>query len=285
MSKILVTGANGQLGTSLQAMTKSFPGFEFLFTDVMELDITQKEQLQNFFTDKRPDFLINCAAYTAVDKAEEEIALARKLNEDACENLAAVCRDFKTTMIHISTDFVFDGQSNQPYSENDASNPLSVYGNTKLQGELKIQSVFEDYLIIRTAWLYADEGHNFVKTILRKGRETGKLKVVYDQIGCPTYAADLAQAIMYIISSGSSHRGVFHYSNEGAISWYDFAQAITDLAAIACEIEAVPSAEFPTPAIRPNYSVLDKSKIKKAFDMDIPYWRTSLKKCIEHINN
>ncbi|MBT3935961.1 MAG: dTDP-4-dehydrorhamnose reductase [Bacteroidetes bacterium] len=285
MSLILVTGSDGQLGRSIKVIANQYPNFDFIFTDVGQLDITNQDQINQFFHDKRPSYLINCAAYTAVDKAETEIELAKQLNVEACRMLANACKEYETTLIHISTDFVFDGQKNQPYIEEDATEPVSAYGKSKLAGEKTIVDKLDDFVIFRTAWLYSEYGHNFVKTIMNKGAELGKLKVVYDQIGTPTYALDLAKAICDVISIPCFSRGIFHFTNEGVISWYDFAKAIVEIADIECEIQPIPSVEFPTPAVRPKYSVLDKTSLKSTYSMQIPYWRDSLKKCIKNLKN
>lgn len=283
--KILVTGAYGQLGNEIKEQTTRFPDWEFLFTDVDTLDITNEENVQSFFDENHPDFILNCAAYTAVDKAESDYENAEKINALAPQILAKQAKFTGARIIHVSTDYVFDGTACKPYSETDSVNPQSVYGSTKLKGEQNCCAENPNSLIIRTSWLYSSFGNNFVKTMLRRGKEHGQLNVVYDQIGTPTYAADLAEAMLSIIqlSEKDPERfipGIYHYSNEGVSSWYDFAQSIFEIAGVTCNVFPVISAEFPTPAKRPHYSVLNKWKIKNTFDLNIPYWRDSVKNCI-----
>jgi len=285
MKNILLTGANGQLGNEFKKISKNFPDTRFLFTDIDELNITNEKALAGFFSDKRFDVLINCAAYTAVDKAEDEPERADLINRQAVKNLALICKEKNIRLIHFSTDFVFDGQKNTPYTETDRPAPVSVYGKTKLAGELEIINICTDYLIIRTSWLYSAFGNNFVKTILNKAETTGRLRVVYDQIGNPTHAYDLAIAVMIIIFHENYRKsGVYHFSGEGAVSWFDFACTIVELAGIACETEAVRSHEFVSKAVRPPYSVLDKTKIKNDFGIKIPWWQSSLKNCLKEMN-
>jgi len=282
--RILITGANGQLGNEFRQLALNNNNMYFEFTDVNELNITQSDELEAYFSGKHFDYLINCAAYTAVDKAEEEASLANLINVDACEMLALACKKHGICLIHISTDFVFDGKQTGAYSENDIANPLSVYGKSKYDGEKIIIENCNNSLIIRTSWLYSSYGNNFVKTIIKKGTETGKLKVVFDQIGSPTYAADLAEAIFYIVLHHKIEGHVlYHYANEGAVSWYDFAMAIVEIANINCTISPVRSWEYPAKAIRPANSLFDKTKIKNDFGIEIPYWRTSLEKCIKKL--
>ena len=285
MKNILLTGANGQLGNEFKKISKNFPDTRFLFTDIDELNITNEKALVGFFSDKRFDVLINCAAYTAVDKAEDEPERADLINRQAVKNLALICKEKNIRLIHFSTDFVFDGQKNIPYTETDRPAPVSVYGKTKLDGELEIINICTDYLIIRTSWLYSAFGNNFVKTIINKAETTGHLRVVYDQIGNPTHAYDLAIAVMKIIFHENYRKsGVYHFSGEGAVSWFDFACTIVELAGIACETEAVRSHEFVSKAVRPPYSVLDKTKIKNDFGIKIPWWQSSLKNCLKEMN-
>lgn len=283
MSKILVTGSNGQLGSSIKKYVKNYPDHEFIFTDIDELDICKSDKIDQFFHDKRLDYVINCAAYTAVDKAETDYELAMMLNATSCFYLAEACKKYNAFLIHISTDFVFDGSKNEPYTEIDLPKPISVYGKSKLAGEVHIQNVLDDFIIIRTAWLYSDFGHNFVKTMMKYGRERGELRVVNDQSGAPTYASDLAGVILELINQDCKFKGIYHYTNEGVISWYDFAVAIIELSEINCDVEAITTKEFPTDAVRPAYSVLDKSRIKNDYQIKIPYWRDSLIKCIENL--
>lgn len=283
MKNILVTGADGQLGSCLKLISKNFSGIAFTFTDGKDLDITNLASVKKKFSTSDYDFCINCAAYTAVDKAEEEELKAEKVNAEGARNLATACKASKTVLIHISTDFVFNGESNQPYTENDETNPISAYGRTKLNGELEIAAILKQHYIIRTSWLYSAFGNNFVKTILRLGKERDRLSVISDQVGTPTYAIDLANTIMEIIVSSTSNYGVYHYSNEGVASWYDFAKAIFDIKKMELDLEPIPTKNYPTPAARPFYSVLNKGKIKNNFSVKIPYWRTSLENCLRQL--
>ena len=287
MKKILVTGGNGQLGLELKDITSKFPEYEFIFTDIDELDITNKQQVELFFQTNTPDFCINCAAYTAVDKAEDEPEKAELINVYSSELLAKNCSKHNTSLIHISTDYVFDGTNYQPYKERDIPNPNSVYGKTKLQGEQRVVKYATKALIIRTSWLYSAYGNNFVKTMLRLGRQRDELGVVVDQVGTPTYAGDLAMVIMEIISHNYMQKGsdIYHYSNEGVISWYDFAQAIFRNSGISCNVNAIESSAFPAKANRPFYSVLNKSKIKTDFNLSIPYWLDSLIKVLKQLKS
>jgi dTDP-4-dehydrorhamnose reductase len=282
MKKVLVTGANGQLGSDLRAISPLYKELEFNFTDVDELDISNRDVLDNFFKNAGVDFVINCAAYTQVDKAETDTELALLLNAVAPGYLAELSVKYRFKLIHISTDFVFDGNQNTPYSEQDEAKPIGYYGVTKLAGEKSVLQKSPASIIIRTAWLYSSFGNNFIKTMLRLGRERGFVNVVYDQIGTPTYARDLATCILHIISDPkiSNFSGLFHYSNEGAISWYDLAKAIFDIRGMDCKVKPLRTIEFPTPAKRPAYSVLDKAKIKTTFGLEIPYWRDSLMECL-----
>ncbi len=287
--KILVTGAYGQLGSELKGLEKQFPDYGFIFTDVDSLDITNDAAVASFFENLQPCYVINCAAYTAVDKAEEEPMIAEKINAEAPAILAKYSKLFNSKLIHISTDYVFDGSATQPYSESDEVNPQGVYGRTKLQGELNCITENTEAIVIRTSWLYSSFGNNFLKTMLRLGVVRENLKVVFDQVGTPTYAADLARAIIEIIrvskkDSAKFLPGVYHYSNEGAISWYDFAKAIFEIRGVRCDVHPVLSVEFPTIVKRPHFSVLNKSKIRDTFGLKIPYWRDSLKECIEKLN-
>lgn len=286
--KIVVTGANGQLGSEIKKKSALFTGFNFVFTDIGELDITDWKAVETFFDRESPDFLINCAAYTAVDVAETDEELAELLNTKVPAWLGKIGKQEHCKVIHLSTDYVFDGTSCVPYKENDLVNPESVYGRTKLNGEIALLKEDPSAMIIRTAWLYSSFGKNFARTMIRLGRERDELKVVFDQIGSPTYAGDLAEAILTVISKTAGSEaawkpGIYHYSNEGVCSWYDFAKAIHEQAGIDCAVRPVTTDEYPTPAKRPAYSVLNKSKIKRTFDLEIPYWRDSLKTCIEEI--
>ncbi len=285
MTKILVTGSNGQLGSELREIAQDYPDINFLFTDIEELDLTDNNQLEKMFSENKFNFCINCAAYTAVDRAEDEPEKAMLVNHESVKNLTIACNAADTLLIHISTDYVFDGTNHKPYNEDDVVAPNSVYGNSKLLGELAVTTNSQKCIIIRTSWLYSEYGNNFVKTMLRLGEEREVLGVVADQVGTPTYAADLALAIMNIIEEidGFSGKEIYHYSNEGAISWYDFAKAIMDYAELDCEINAIESKDFPAKANRPFYSVLSKEKIKNDFNITIPYWLDSLKVMMDNL--
>lgn len=280
---ILVTGCNGQLGNEIQLLEREYPQHQWFNTDVQELDITDVNAIRQFVLEHQIDGIINCAAYTAVDKAEEQEELCTKLNAEAPAYLASAVGSRGGWMIQISTDYVFDGTNHVPYVEDDDTCPNSVYGRTKLVGELNVQKLCEKSMIIRTAWLYSTFGNNFVKTMIRLGKERSELGVIFDQIGTPTYAHDLAHVIMTVVRKGIVP-GVYHFTNEGVISWYDFAKAIHRIAGIkTCHVKPLHTAEYPTPARRPHYSVLDKTKIKKVYGIEIPYWEDSLKDCLEKI--
>ena len=280
---ILITGCNGQLGNEMQLLEKDNPQHQWFNTDVQELDITDVDAIRSFVQEHQIDGVVNCAAYTAVDKAEENEELCTKLNAEAPAYLASAVGSRGGWMIQISTDYVFDGTSHIPYVEDDETCPNSVYGRTKLVGELNVQKLCEQSMIIRTAWLYSAFGNNFVKTMIRLGKERPELGVIFDQIGTPTYARDLAVAIMTAINKGIVP-GLYHFSDEGVISWYDFTKAIHRIAGITtCHVRPLHTAEYPTPARRPHYSVLDKTKIKKVYGIEIPYWEDSLKDCIEKL--
>lgn len=282
---ILVTGANGQLGKELQVLAPDFPSCNFLFVAKDDLNIAEAAATEEYFAEQRIDFCINCAAYTAVDKAESEPDNAFLINGIAVATLAAVCKEHDTRLIHISTDYVFDGTATQPYKETDQTNPVSVYGRSKLQGEVSAIENCPSAIIIRTAWLYSSFGKNFVKTMLRLMQERESINVVNDQLGCPTYAADLAAAIIQIIVSGQSKDkpGIYHYANAGITNWYEFAVAIKDLSGSTCAVNPITTAEYPTAAKRPAYSVLDTSKITSTFHLAIPAWQKSLKSCLQLI--
>ena len=282
---ILITGCNGQLGNEMQLLEKDNPQHQWFNTDVQELDITDVDAIRSFVQEHQIDGVVNCAAYTAVDKAEENEELCTKLNAEAPAYLASAVGSRGGWMIQISTDYVFDGTSHIPYVEDDETCPNSVYGRTKLVGELNVQKLCEQSMIIRTAWLYSAFGNNFVKTMIRLGKERPELGVIFDQIGTPTYARDLAVAIITAINKGVV-QGLYHFSNEGVISWYDFAKAIHRIAGITtCHVKPLHTAEYPTPARRPHYSVLDKTKIKKVYGIEIPYWEESLRDCIEKLKS
>jgi dTDP-4-dehydrorhamnose reductase len=283
--KVLVTGGDGQLGSALKRLSGEYKDHAFTFIDIQTLDLTDPAATAAFLAATRPAILINCAAYTAVDKAESEPGLAIAVNAIAPGELARICSQSGIRFIHISTDYVFDGKSFIPYKETDPVNPVSVYAKSKLDGELKILEQDVKGVILRTSWLYSEYGQNFVKTILKKGKDLGKLRVVYDQVGGPTYAGDLARAILDILPevANTSSMDIYHYANEGVISWYDFAQAIIEISGISCIIEPVETAAYPTPAQRPPYSVFNKTKFREKFNLPIPYWKTGLKECIMKI--
>jgi len=286
--KILVTGSTGQLGSEIKALSSIYPELEFVFTNSSELDICNQVKLTEFVKDNGFKGIINCAAYTAVDKAEQNAGIAGLVNAKAVGHLVAVSQRCQIKLIHISTDYVFDGNSNRPYTERMPVCPLGAYGKTKRAGEMEILYSPSNSIIIRTSWLYSSFGNNFVKTMLRLGEERESLSVVYDQVGTPTYARDLAQVCLNIISQPGriDLKGkLYHYSNEGVASWYDFAQAIMDMAGIDCKLNPIESKDYPTPTRRPAYSVLNKAKIKADFGIDIPHWRTSLKACMSIIKN
>lgn len=282
--KILVTGANGQLGRELQTtLEKENPGLT-TYTDVDTLDITNAKAVSEFITSNEFTHIINCAAFTSVDKAETEQTKCYQINTEAVRNIAMAASEIGAKVVHISTDYVFDGKSYRPYNEADKVNPVSAYGTSKRKGEMALLSFCPDAIILRTAWLYSPHGHNFVKTMLSLGEKNKELRVVYDQIGSPTSATDLAEAIRTVIMSRQWLAGIYHFTNEGVASWYDFAKQIHKFAGIdSCKITPITTDLYPTPATRPHYSVLDKSKIKKTFGITIPYWSDSLKQCIERI--
>ena len=281
---ILITGCNGQLGNEMQLLEKENPQHTYFNTDVAELDITDQQAIERFVDEHSIDGIVNCAAYTAVDKAEANETLCQLLNAEAPAYLAHAVGRRGGWMIQISTDYVFDGTKHTPYVEDDETCPNSVYGRTKLVGELNVGKLCERSMIIRTAWLYSTFGNNFVKTMIRLGNEKPELGVIFDQIGTPTYAHDLARVIMTAIEQGI-RPGIYHFSNEGVTSWYDFTKAIHRLAGITtCRVRPLHTAEYPTPAARPHYSVLDKTKIKQTYGIDIPYWEESLAECIEQLS-
>jgi dTDP-4-dehydrorhamnose reductase len=289
MKRILVTGANGQLGSEIRQISDQWDIFTFLFTDIDTLDITDIQAVDKYMKEMQPDFVVNCAAYTAVDKAEQDKEAAWRLNGIAPGIIAESCSRFSVKLIHISTDYVFDGTNCIPYTEEDPVRPQGIYGITKLEGERICQSI-TDSIIIRTSWLYSSFGNNFVKTMIRLARDKDKLGVVFDQVGTPTYARDLARALITILHPAAAEPeswkpGIYHYSNEGVCSWYDFALAIHRFAGIHCLVEPIESKDFPTLAKRPHYSVLNKSKIKMTFHIDIPHWMESLQECIQIIKS
>jgi len=276
MRNILITGGKGQLATSIKEQVWNLKDYNFVFVDFDELDITKAEEVNAFFRAAKPDFCVNCAAYTAVDRAESEKDKAESINTDGAMNLAIACQKNETKLIHISTDFVFDGNLSRPYTEKDEPNPIGVYGLTKSNGEKAIKSKLKEYFILRTAWLYSEYGTNFLKTMLRLGEERKELSIVNDQFGTPTYAGDLAKVILKIITEDFQKYGTYHYSNEGVTSWYDFAKAIFEHGEKKITLRPIPTEEFPTAAKRPAYSALDKSKIKAGLDIQIAHWRDRL---------
>ncbi|WP_147676993.1 dTDP-4-dehydrorhamnose reductase [Algibacter pacificus] len=278
MTKVLVTGANGQLATCIKDVVSGHSNLTFIYTDYSELDICDLNKLEAYFKQIGDiSYCINCAAYTAVDKAEEDQQKAYQINADGAKNLAIVCKNNNSVLIHISTDFVFEGFKNTPYIETDVTKPISVYGDSKLKGEQEIIHVLENYFIFRTSWLYSEHGNNFMKTMLRLAETKKDLSIVGDQIGTPTYAGDLAKVIVSVITTKNNNYGLYHYSNEGAISWFDFAQAIFQLSKVSINLTSISTEEYPTLAARPKYSVLNKNKIKNAFKLEIPNWKDSLK--------
>ncbi len=286
MAVLLITGANGQLGNEMRCIADSDNINSYIFTDVEELDITNFSDICNFVEIHKPDFIINCAAYTAVDKAEDDNEICAKINTLAVENLANAAKIANAKIIHVSTDYVYGGDATMPYRESDTTNPKSVYGKTKLDGEIALANILpEQSITIRTSWLYSSYGRNFVKTMISLGKERESLNVVCDQRGTPTFARDLANAIMSIVKSNKFEAGIYNYSNEGECSWYEFACEIFKLAKIDCKVNAITTEQYPTKAQRPAYSVLDKSKIKRVYGLEIPEWRVSLKECIKLLNS
>jgi len=287
MATILVTGSNGQVGSELQYLAKNKSEHRWIWTDVAELDITNADHVSNFFSKHQPDFVINTAAYTAVDKAEEQVELCEKINVLGPELLAKNCLISNAKLIQISSDYVYDNEVNRPLIESDSTAPKSVYARTKLEGDLATLAVGKN-IVVRTSWVYSSFGHNFVKTMKRLGAERPALSVVDDQIGTPTYARDLAEVLIKIVEHDllgeDSLTGIYHYSNEGVCSWYDFALAIFEEEKLDCDLKPIPSSEYPTPAARPSFSVLNKRKIKAALAISIPHWRVALRNCLSAIN-
>lgn len=284
MKNVLVTGANGQLGLCVKELSIQYPKINFTFTTSKTLDITNSKALQETFSTNSFDYCVNCAAYTAVDKAETAHVQAYNVNVNGVKNLAILCKEHSIVLIHISTDFVFDGTAAVPYTEAQPTNPLSVYGKTKLKGEEEIKAVLNSYFIIRTSWLYSEYGTNFMKTMLRLGKEREELSVVSDQIGTPTYAKDLAYTILKIINQDSKTYGLYHYSNEGVTSWYGFAQQIFNFTTNTIKLNSIPTTAYPTPAIRPKYSVLSKNKIIDSLKVKVPNWEDSLQTAIKNLS-
>ncbi|MES2445746.1 MAG: dTDP-4-dehydrorhamnose reductase [Bacteroidota bacterium] len=285
MSKILVIGAAGQLGQCLKTVAAKRGIDEIVFPTEQEANILNKELLSQLLEREQPAFVINCAAYTAVDKAEDEVELCKAINETGALNLAEACLNAAATLIHVSTDFVFEGNEVKLLKEDDIANPINVYGQTKLDGELVLAKILPQHYIIRTSWLYSEYANNFVKTMLKLGAERDELNIIADQVGTPTYAIDLANAIFDVIAVNNNQYGTYHYSNEGVTSWYDFATAIFAISDTTVKVNPIPGALYPTKAKRPAFSVMDKSKIKSTFNISIPYWRDSLVECIAKLKN
>lgn len=287
---ILITGGKGQVGQCFQELAAQRPALRFLFVDVDELDITDRRAVRRFFAKNRPTWVVNCAAYTAVDKAESDPALAKKINVTGAKNLAEACTEIGIPFVHISTDYVYHNRQNTPFKEGDPESPKGVYAKTKLLGDRAALRANPLTMIIRTSWVYAHLGNNFVKTMLRLGKERPTLNVVFDQIGTPTFAPDLAEAILTIIQKVDNQEvergsigGVWHYSNEGVTSWYDFAVEVFAMSGVPCRVSPIETKDYPTPAQRPPFSVLNKSKIKATFGLQIPHWRESLGRCLEKL--
>ena len=288
--RVLITGSNGQLGSEIKELAANYKKLDFVFKDLPELDICNFEALQAFIINNNINAVINCAAYTAVDKAEEDAEIAERVNSIGVANLVNALEKVNGKLIHISTDYVFDGDHFLPYKETDPVSPIGVYGETKRAGELAVINSDIDSIVIRTSWLYSSYGNNFVKTMLRLGNEKENLGVIFDQVGTPTYARDLAKTCLEILTAVnpakiSNNGNLYHYSNEGVSSWYDFAISIMELGEVNCKVKPIQTKDYPTLAKRPQYSLLNKSKIKTDFKIDIPYWRDSLKDCIEKIKN
>ncbi|MDD2286551.1 MAG: dTDP-4-dehydrorhamnose reductase [Paludibacter sp.] len=277
---VLVTGSKGQLGNEIQVLSASYPQFDFIFTDVDELDICNQQAVDTFFAAHKIDFLLNCAAYTAVDKAEEDVELSYLINEKALGFLGKAAVRYGVKIVHVSTDYVFDGKSYLPYTEDMPVCPATVYGKSKLAGEQLLKDVCPGSVIVRTSWLYSSFGNNFVKTMIRLGRERDSLNVIFDQVGTPTYAADLADALLQVISADKCVPGIYHYSNEGVCSWYDFTISIHKIAGINCRVLPIESKDYPAKTPRPHYSVLNKSKIKSVYNIQIPHWEDGLQRCM-----
>ena len=290
MKNILVTGAYGQLGNEVRLLSANYPQYNFMFTDVDSLDICDKAMLLDFVQGNDIRYIINCAAYTAVDKAEDDAELCEKINAKAVKNLGEVAQEVGAGIIHVSTDYVFNGKGYMPYTEDMPTSPCSVYGKTKLKGEKALLKACEKAMVVRTAWLYSPFGNNFVKTMRKLGTEREQLNVIFDQIGTPTYAEDLAAALLVMmdktIDQEHNKGGVYHYSNEGVCSWYDFTLKIHQLSGITtCQVNPIETKDYPTKAARPHYSVLNKAKIKATFGVQVPHWESSLQRCIEELNN
>ena len=285
MTTILITGSNGQLGNEMQQAAVRFPDFNYIYTDVAELDICDKGALDAFVKANNVNVIVNCAAYTAVDKAEDDVELCYKINRDAVRNIAEVASDNKVKVVHVSTDYVFDGTNYLPYTEDMPVCPATVYGKSKLEGEQALLENCSESVILRTAWLYSSFGNNFVKTMMKLGTERDSLGVIFDQVGTPTYAADLADAILQLLSNETFVPGIYHFSDEGVCSWYDFTKTIHRMANITCDVKPIETKDYPARTPRPHFSVLNKGKIKSTYGISIPHWEVSLEKCIGLLHN
>lgn len=285
MTTILITGSNGQLGNEMQQAAVRFPDFNYIYTDVAELDICDKGALDAFVKANNVNVIVNCAAYTAVDKAEDDVELCYKINRDAVRNIAEVASDNKVKVVHVSTDYVFDGTNYLPYTEDMPVCPATVYGKSKLEGEQVLLENCKESVILRTAWLYSSFGNNFVKTMMKLGTERDSLGVIFDQVGTPTYAADLADAILQLLSNKTFVPGIYHFSDEGVCSWYDFTKTIHRMANITCDVKPIETKDYPARTPRPHFSVLNKGKIKSTYGISIPHWEVSLEKCVQLIHN
>ena len=285
MTTILITGSNGQLGNEMQQAAVRFPDFNYIYTDVAELDICDKSALDAFVKSNNVNVIVNCAAYTAVDKAEDDVELCYKINRDAVRNIAEVATENKVKVVHVSTDYVFDGTNYLPYTEDMPVCPATVYGKSKLEGEQALLENCRESVILRTAWLYSSFGNNFVKTMIKLGNERDSLGVIFDQVGTPTYAADLADAILQLLSNETFVPGIYHFSDEGVCSWYDFTKTIHRMANITCDVKPIETKDYPARTPRPHFSVLNKGKIKSTYGISIPHWEVSLEKCIQLLQN
>ena len=281
MTTILITGSHGQLGNEMQQAAARFPAFRFIYTDVEDLDICDKAALDAFVKANGVNIIVNCAAYTTVDKAEDDVELCYKINAEAVRNIGEVAHQNGLKVVHVSTDYVFDGTNYLPYSEDQAVSPNTVYGKSKLAGEQALMETCEQTVILRTAWLYSSFGNNFVKTMIKLGTERDSLNVIFDQIGTPTYAADLADTILKILSHETFTPGMYHFSDEGVCSWYDFTKTIHRIAGITCDVRPIETKDYPARTPRPHYSVLNKAKIKATYGITIPHWEESLERCMK----
>jgi len=281
MNTILITGSHGQLGNEMQQAAARFPAFNFLYTDVEDLDICDKAALTTFVKANKVNMIVNCAAYTAVDKAEDDVALCYKINSDAVRNIGEVASENNLKVVHVSTDYVFDGTNYLPYNEDQPVCPATVYGKSKLAGEQALLETCKQAVILRTAWLYSSFGNNFVKTMMKLGTDRDSLNVIFDQVGTPTYAADLADAILKVLSHETFVPGIYHFSDEGVCSWYDFTKTIHRIAGITCNVQPIETKDYPARTPRPHYSVLNKVKIKSTYGIVIPHWEESLVRCID----